>query len=154
MDLDVGENIVGAIIFFAYIVAALALTSIIVADIFLTRSNQEPAPNAKHISRRPASLYWTAALVSFSVLSWNMLSFLLVSYSRWAEEHQMITSGFYTSPTKFLEQAWYVWVWATSSSLFETFAENLLLDVRTWRRTMLTLTYHYVCNMYMSMIGK
>lgn len=156
--LNAGTNTIGAIIFFAYIVAALAFSSVIVRDILVLSSQHDSRARRNDGSRglgaRLVGICSTAALISFSVLSWNMLSFLLVAYAHWAREHNIVTSRSLMSLSGLRVQIWYVWVWATSSTLFETFAEDLLRDSKTWRWTTLSLLYHYACNMYISTTGK
>lgn len=157
-DIHAGTNTSGAVIFFAYIIAALTFTFVIVKDIFILKSALKGEDRKHGSAARPSThlvrFYSVAALVSFSVLSWNMLNFLLASYADWAKENHPTISVTSTSLRGLHTQAWYVWVWATSSTLFETFAEDLLRDANTWRWTTLSLLYHYACNIYISTTGK
>ena len=160
-----GQNIIGAILFFGYIVAALVFTGIIVLDIGRLTSapnthdcKSESIPHdvsarCSILSGRPL-LFSVAATISFAALSFNMLSFLVVSYSTWSLEHHITLSQPFRNVADIRWQLWCIWSWATNSNLFETFAKDLLSTEESRRWTVLALLYHYGWNSYMSVVGE
>jgi len=175
-----GENVPGALIFFSYIAAALVFTGLVVADIArrakgnwignLERTahswdTKSPASARKETRRATADvsgrkarqglrvLFPALALASFSVLSWNMLNFLVVSYSEWARAHDVPVTLSAGTFLRVRPQSLHVWQWSTASNLFESFAEDLLKDDKTWTFVRLALLYSYVWNVWMSFIG-
>lgn len=94
------------------------------------------------------------ALASFSVLSWNMLNFLIVSYCQWAAAHGFPIAFNAGSVLRTGPKSLHIWQWSTGSNLFESFAEDLLTDDRTWTYVRLALLYSYMWNAWMSFIGK
>ena len=162
-----GENIVGAIVFFTYIFAALAFTGFIVTDIlYLSGQRKQDAPNLRKSSRKRDAkisrgvrrtivpLCALTAFISFSVLSWNMLLFLVESYKTWAARRSLPLIVPRYDALGIRTQAWFIWSWATDSSLFQQFAEDLLLDPATWENARVALLYSYAWNLWMSMAGK
>lgn len=177
---QLGENVAGALIFFSYIAAALVFTGLIVADIARRAKgnvignfqrtarnwNTESAARARKETRRATAndsgrkvrqglrmLFPALALVSFSVLSWNMLSFLIVSYSEWAKAQDVPITLSASTFLRVRSQSLHIWQWSTGSNLFESFAEDLLKDDKTWTYVRLALLYSYVWNVWMSSIG-
>lgn len=175
-----GENVTGALIFFSYIAAALVFTGVIVADI-ARRANgnvtgnfertahswdtKSPASARKETKRATADdsgrrarqglrvLFPALALASFSILSWNMLDFLIASYSEWAKAHDVPITFNAGSFVRIRLQTLHIWQWSMGSNLFESFAEDLLRDDKTWTYVRLALLYSYVWNVWMSFIG-
>jgi len=94
------------------------------------------------------------ALASFSVTSWNMLNFLIVSYCQWAAAHSVPVAFNVGSLLRTGPKSLHIWQWSTGSNLFEWFAEDLLTDDKTWTYVRLALLYSYVWNVWMSFIGK
>lgn len=171
-----GTNIAGAVVFFTYIVAALVVTSLILRDILgirdrstklkeggqtsynknngLSGQRNKSHPGETGMRKELRILFPVAASISFAVLSWNMLNFLVVSYIDWWHNEKAPSVGHLTSISGFRQQLWSIWVWATHSSLFQTFAEDLLLNSGIRRNTRLALLYSYGWNLWMSMNGK
>lgn len=171
-----GGNVLGALIFFSYIVAALAFSILIVNDIArgtygdalrtregaTTKRNDHRPESATIIGTKRNSggirkevriIYPVLALASFSVLSWNMLNFLIVSYSAWAKTHgvqQTVAVADLAHPHRYFL---YIWQWSTESNLFQTFAEDLLASQSTWNHVRIALLYSYLWNLWMSFIG-
>lgn len=109
-------NYTGAAIFVAYIVAALVLSFTILKMIY----NRAQASIA-HIAParyRLVQVLGFCALLSFVVLSGNMLGFLIASYQAW--ETAVDTR---TLQTADLNRN--IWQWMTTSSLFLDFAKSL-----------------------------
>ncbi|ETN39347.1 uncharacterized protein HMPREF1541_05570 [Cyphellophora europaea CBS 101466] len=157
-------NLLGALIFFAYILAALVLTSIIGFDLLkLPRKGtnaKTPSPGRYH-SIRVTFLVLTATL-SFATLSFQMLSVLIQSYTRWTVTHgsvdaSMLYTGLFPGPTNLYDYALAlshsIWHWATTSTLFGDFATAILASParRIWTRAVL---YYSLCvNIWMSDAG-
>jgi hypothetical protein len=117
-------NYIGTAIFLSYIVGALALTLWI-----LTQDIAPRWSSCMHGDPRTRLLV-TAAIVSFSVLSMNMIAFLYYSYTSFLE-----TSGLGFSAEHF-------WPWMLNTNLFTTFARQLLADesVTSWAISGLLMT--------------
>lgn len=179
---QVGQNTLGAVIFFCYILAALYLTGHLIFNIIrLFSYNNKVSDNAgKHAdnsiessskkgavlkrkqedrngertSRRGWAIWFSGlAMASFAVLSWNMLNFLISSYIEWARRHAVPVSLRLTDVYEIEQFLSSIWSWATDSNLFRTFAEDLLADAQTWKHAQLALLYSYAWNIWMSMLG-
>ena len=135
-------NSTGALLFYTYILLALALTSLILRS--LCKSY-----NSLPSSSRPSSLHLYTLIVfslfSFATLSWHMSAFLVKSYISWCRKHGILvptisTLRFGLSSTDGAKIVWreakglYLWRWAASSTLFEDFAREILETTsrRTW----------------------
>lgn len=109
-------NYTGASTFVSYFVAALVLTFTILR---MTYSRAQAS-----LTNMPETRYDTVkgltfcALVSFVVLSGNMLGFLIKSYQAWA-------SAIDTQPLRVDGLLGNIWQWMTTSSLFLDFAKSL-----------------------------
>lgn len=171
-----GPNVLGALIFFSYIVAALVFTTLIIIDIralssqdidldrraksrsvgvaLSTKEKAKSIKVSKQKAKRTGWIYFpVAASASFAVLSWNMLMFLVDSYAAWTTERGLplvYTVRSMSGVSMLLQQ---IWAWSTHSTLFKTFAEHLLSTPATWQRARLVLLYSYALNMWMSLIG-
>lgn len=174
-----GQNVFGAVLFFSYIVAALVISNLIVADICTVSSSRyrasglwpEEVPALNEVSLagqkdeqvyqraignqiKSRILFPVAASISFTVLSWNMLHFLVVCYQAWTTGHGIPLFYRLRTVADLYYQSKQVWAWATDSTLFQTFAEDLLSSPGTWKRVRLSLLYSYGCNLWMSMLGE
>lgn len=133
-------NISGAMLFLAYIVAALffsfRLWTIIWKQYVSVRANLQIRERVK------ISISAGITILSFSVLSYNMLSFLILSYNDWAQRHQ-IHGNPLLEPT-LLRQ------WMSHSTLFEDFARSLVASPARslWTQLALLQTYQIVTGMY------
>lgn len=166
-----GQNVVGAILFFSYILAALFFTSYIVLSIYRIQGHKKgrQKPNygkrlhGSHSPSRRVAQIWHSdgstifcalAFTSFSILSWNMLNFLIASYSRWSSTYEPRTSLGLKSITQFHHDLNLIWSWATDSSLFQAFAEDLVSQSARWKIVRAALVYSYTWNSWMSALGK
>ena len=154
------RNVVGAVIFFSYIVAALAISGIIVYDLWsLYKARSLTSQHAQHGARRlrlQSCVLMT--LLSFSTLSYHMLSFLIDSYSKWSLQTRTALPssilgegsllGLYGTRTELQ-----IWRWATSSTLFQDFAEAIIRDPRSQFWTEKVLLYSFLWNCYMAEKG-
>lgn len=170
-DVRPGHNTIGAIIFFSYIFVALYFTSYIVLSISRIPSHSPASPKSsygkgsRHNQKGSRKVGWTwrhgafamfcaLSLVSFVVLSWNMLSFLVVSYLEWSATHGLTLPSHLDSPAQLWQHVQYVWYWATGSTLFQTFAEDLISNQSQWKVVRAALIYSYTWNSWMSTLGE
>jgi len=152
------DNVFGAIIFFSYIVAALLLTGILCNDVQKAFSNRQKKKQ-RTLQDQKAQISLSAALatLSFAVLSYHMLNFLIQSYQAWSTGS--IPSS--TSPVTFHAFRHAVrnllpsdiWAWAVNSTLFRDFAEVICNDTHHFWWTQAALIYSYAWNVYMSVEG-
>lgn len=148
-----GDNVTGALVFFGYIVAALIFSGLIGGDLVkeyhLTWERQrmegkgrKGKDSRKLLTKLQVPILAALSTLSFAILSYHMLSFLIQSYQRWA----LPESWRYVSVLK-------IWRWSTSSTLFQDFAEAINKDAsRSWW-TSLALTYTFAWNVYMAVEG-
>lgn len=170
-DIRPGHNRSGAIIFFSYIAAALYFTGCIVLSISRIPSSSPALPkpsygkgprhNQKGLRKHDwnwrhgsFSIFCALSLVSFVVLSWNMLSFLVVSYLGWTASHGLTLPSHHDNLSQLWQHARYIWFWATSSNLFQTFAEDLVSNQSRWKVVRVALIYSYTWNSWMSTLGE
>jgi hypothetical protein len=159
------ENLPGALIFFAYIAAALVFTTAILQEIRRLRRNLNSS--AKHAKTVPSGIRTTKltflvimATASFITLSYHMLNVLIQSYTSWTITHGRVdTSQIYSGlfPLSLVDYSIAltrsIWHWATTSRLFTDFATAILATNfrRIWTR--LVLLYTLSWNSWMSDTG-
>ncbi|KAL8763395.1 MAG: hypothetical protein Q9184_000783 [Pyrenodesmia sp. 2 TL-2023] len=125
------HNVAGAIIFTAYVLAALFLTSLIVLDLYKAYQAQSSL-SSKEIRRTSQQLqaFVALAVLSFSTLSYHMLSYLILSYRSWSMYRNLEPLQGLQSPTLFsgvtiLGYTARTWQWLTQSTLFHDFARTI-----------------------------
>lgn len=130
------KNVVGALIFTAYVVSALFLTGFISASLLQAYRSLNPIQKFRRAARLSLNAWLTLcitlSILSFSVLSYHMLSFLIVSYCSWAWEGGIILPsslignlGILTGLIGRGEREVLIWRWLTTSTLFENFAKDI-----------------------------
>lgn len=115
MEIDAPTNHLGALIFWAYIVAALASTGVVLNTI----KNSYLQSNGKF---KIPPLLAILAVSSFATLSYHMLSVLILSYQQWTTRHSIplgILIGSNRTPL-------HLWQWSITSSLFQDFGEAIV----------------------------
>ena len=149
------SNVFGAIIFFAYIVAAIVLSLFIVNSLCGIRSGRATTPDTGSMSTAKLQKLMALAVLSFSVLSYHMLSFLIFSYGSWANTHKIVLPEALKSiyDIRGYRNNLHIWSWATSSNLFQDFAEVICNDPQRWLWTQSVLLYSYAWNTYMAIKG-
>ena len=130
------SNIGGAVLFLSYILAALVLSTQAIFRI----SHQYNARKRTASEKRSITILSIMALVSFSTLSYNMLSFLFLSYGGYADAHS------WTVNLRDLR----LWEWMSHSSLFEDFANAIVNRPIVWWWTQLALLVSYEICLWMS----
>ena len=123
-------NIIGAIIFIAYILAALYLTALLSRDLinaFLYLPKSLRNRNGLHTQ---LLTFVSLAIGSFSVLSYHLLDYLVESYQEWATHRSielpyrlygkmgLFGPGHQRTPL-------YIWTWLKTSTLFQSFAQTI-----------------------------
>ena len=156
MSSEDGDNVSGALMFFAYIVAALFLTALVCRDLLNeyrpTRERQSAQAkdkvgkngkvNTEHDIQFQVSILAALSALSFAILSYHMLSFLVQSYQSWAPSDSLRN----VSPSR-------IWQWSIGSTLFQDFAEVINDDPDRFWWTNLALTYSLGWNIYMTVEG-
>jgi hypothetical protein len=128
------DNVLGAIIFLSYILAALGLTLLISSDL-LKAFNAFLDSKANTSHRFTLALLFAAfATISLSSLSYHMLNVLMSSYVEWAENAKIpLPQSFFGGLGNDSFSLANIWTWARSSTLFQDFAEVICNDaVRFW----------------------
>ena len=133
-------NILGTTLFLSYILLALyctfGITTSLYAKYRAAKPNLSPQ-NASHI--RTLTLF---AAASFASLSWHMLKFLLISYARWNMNRNFFGATAVTGQERgnggLVGSVW-VWDWMLSSTLFESFAKELVDDAPSSLLTQMAL---------------
>ncbi|KAK6433025.1 hypothetical protein LTR95_010797 [Oleoguttula sp. CCFEE 5521] len=124
-------NYPGAAIFWSYIVAALTLTTTILHGLYSQyRAHAPLSPQRK----RQLLSFSSLALLSFTVLSINMLNVLIQSFALWSIPRP--TLGLFSAyPAE-------IYIWSTTSTLFLDFGEAIVANSARffWTQSALLLT--------------
>lgn len=123
------NNVLGTGLFLSYTLAALCLVTILsvslyrrYAFIFSVRGRAEERGElkaARDARSRHVKIYAFLASISFAVLSYHMLNFLIESYLRWGGLRDISKAGVSVEELK---------RWMFESMLFESFARELVHD--------------------------
>lgn len=155
------NNYVGALLFWLYIMAALAFTGLITTDIWTLQSAAEASgdkipnrPNARiRQQRAKAHIFWTLSIMSFSILSFHMLYFLIDHYKNWAIVHQAeIPRDLFDVFSR--RTGLNIWKWSHTSTLFQDFAKELCENPQNYWWTSQALIFSFQWNMLMAVQGK
>ncbi|CAD0092628.1 unnamed protein product [Aureobasidium mustum] len=114
MDINADTNLSGALIFWAYIVGALACTGIVLNTIrqsYLSNGRPKIPP-----------VLATLALSSFATLSYHMLNVLILSYQQWTARHSIPLGALIGANRTPI----HLWQWSITSSLFQDFGEAIV----------------------------
>ena len=155
-------NIVGAVIFLSYILAALLFTSLIVFDIAeahsrqykVLRSHDGASRNAKFSNKQGVDRYLftlvSLAVLSFTTLSYHMMQFLIVSNLEWTTEHLTLADDNKSLPDVFAS----LWPWMKTSTLFQDFATAICRTEERFLWTQSALLLSLGWNVWMAVEGK
>ncbi len=137
-------NYSGALIFWIYILAAFFFSYMVIQSIISIRPGKDERQKTKGSDSGFIWLFGALAGLSFTTLSYNMLTVLAHSYQAWSLSHGMAAN---ISPAQ-------IWHWSTTSTLFRDFAEAIVFDsIRYfWAQSALLATL-WLC-MYMGTEGK
>jgi hypothetical protein len=150
-------NVLGAIVFFSYIVTALGLTLLILSDLSKAYGTFSRS-KANTIHRSNLILIFASfAAISLSSLAYHMLNVLIYSYAQWAADKNIALPGTFMAALKGLTNESFssnIWTWAKSTTLFQDFAEVIFNDpVRFWW-TQQALLLSIGWNTFMAIEGK
>ncbi|EME39602.1 hypothetical protein DOTSEDRAFT_56931 [Dothistroma septosporum NZE10] len=112
-------NLLGALIFWLYILLALFFTTLVLHTII--RQTSTPPALQSHVA-----IFSFLAVASFATLSFNMLHVLIQSYILWSA--QTDTIGLLREPISLAK----VWTWSSCSTLFRDFGEAIVADERRY----------------------
>lgn len=151
----VDSNVVGALLFYLYMVAAILLTGLIALDLLRAyRQLQHATLVGRGQSRNSTILVLMGlAVLSFCSLSYHMLDFLIQSYRSWALSHIVVSRRDqpvrYATPKDWADMmALRVWNWSVESNLFQDFGEAICNGPQRFWWTELALLYSYGWNLY------
>lgn len=114
MVIEEQHNLFGGLIFWSYIIAALAFTSIVLKTLHDIQPAKIRTGNEK---KDNVALFSGLAAVSFTTLSYNMLNVLFDSYTVWAHHRSLSLAD--TSATS-------IWRWSITSTLFQDFGNAIV----------------------------
>lgn len=156
MPLDndsVATNLAGSIIFWSYIVAALAATA---RALVYIRKDAVIAPSSPAISRARRVFSWLA-LCSFTCLSYHMMNVLILSYSQWSVARHLRIPTCLIGHGCLLGKSGTsldLWQWSTTSTLFQDFGDALVLNNARWAWSSASLALTFVNVAYMCIAGE
>ena len=148
-------NILGAVIFLSYVVAALVFTGIIVYQL-IKKYASLPEQDAEKINSK-LRIFSCLSALSFSVLSYNMLHFLITRYQAWTASELGKGLSFHNASNQLVflrkETLFGLWDWLRHSHLFEDFATTICLTKARYLWTVLALLMTMRWNLYMNIEG-
>ncbi|KAL9600135.1 MAG: hypothetical protein Q9219_003391 [cf. Caloplaca sp. 3 TL-2023] len=154
------SNVTGAVIFIAYVLAALFLTSWIVLDLYRAfRSRPQLFSNGSRRVSKQLQVVVALAVLSFSILSYHMLNYLIHSHRNWAEskahatqprlrpsDHRFDMSNLGSVPS--------LWQWLTESTLFHDFARTICQNSANFWWTLQALIVSMASALFISIEGE
>ena len=160
MERETIRNTTGAIIFTAYVIAALLLTAILCRDLvnafFLDLPKSLRNRDGLHNRIR---VFACLSILSFSLLSYHMTDYLIVSYERWANERKIaLPDRLYGKrglfgPMENQRVPLLIWEWLTTSTLFQDFAQTICQSRENFWWTQQALFITMAWSVYMSVEG-
>merc|ERR1712093_732142 len=129
---DWQENLVGAVIFMSYIAAALFFTSRVVGRI-RRQYKSHSATAGRGESTKDMNVFVVLACISFIITSYNMLSFLFLSFSHYCKAHGRPSPSFANASLEAASDALpLIWDWISHSNLFEDFVQAIVKTPQGW----------------------
>ncbi|KAH6629171.1 hypothetical protein C7974DRAFT_412990 [Boeremia exigua] len=153
------NNYIGSTLFISYIVAALYLTATISYSLYTkytnvfhsgsssspSNSKQKATEAVKNARARHIKIYTALALISFTSISWHMLSFLITSFLDW---NNYLPRNIFTALSDHAPQKLKTWMLETS--LFNSFAVQLVADGESAIWTQLALLATWAWNLWLA----
>ena len=152
------SNTIGAIVFIFYVLDAIVLTALLSRDLvkewlYLPKRMR----NDEKLQNR-LQAFTALAFLSFSVLSYHMLDYLVESYEAWAQDRNIaLPSQFYGKGGLFgpsqQRAPLHIWTWLRTSTLFHDFARSICEPSQHfwWSQQALLATMSW--NLYLSIEG-
>jgi hypothetical protein len=146
------DNVVGALLFYAYMIAALGLTGLNCKNLcrdYSRCSLSRAQPKGKNNGQTPTQRSWRVPAlmilsgISFVTLSHHMLNFLIQSYHA---HYPAYSLNDVSLPN--------IWRWSVESTLFRDFTEIICNDPRRFLWTNAALAHSLGWNMYMAFEGE
>jgi hypothetical protein len=148
-------NYLGTTLFLSYIFLALILTSYITITLFqryqstitfpLIASSTPPPRQIRDVRARHVKIYASLASISFAMLSYHMLNFLITNYGHWSGgAARMLRSWEGISRDVFVLKQWML-----NSTLFEHFARELVDDGPSTVWMQVSVLGTWFCSMWM-----
>ncbi|KAI9654302.1 MAG: hypothetical protein M1831_005467 [Alyxoria varia] len=149
-------NYLGAFLFISYVVAALLVTGKLVWSLRVNYRNMSHAAWENPAIRGFIALFTMMSVLSFGLLSFNMLSFLVESHGKFGSAQSKFKIPFITSTKRAVSDSYggSIWNWMTSSSLFFDFASQLLNSPSAFEWSEKALTLTMMSMLYMGAAGK
>jgi len=144
-------NYLGASIFISYIIAALVLVYLISGELDARYRRLVAQKKGNASQWKQFKLFVTLSSISFAVLSWNMLHFLITSYNAWSA--RQVSALLHTS-TSYVDLAVSVWQWTIHSTLFLDFARSLCASQSGYWWVMQALMATMTTNVIMQSAGR
>ena len=153
------SNVTGATIFVGYVLAALCLSTLIVLDLYQSYKIQSNLSSSS--TRAPSvfsrlQIFLALAVLSFSTLSYHMLSYLIYMYNQW-----VITNDpeVFPGPSNLLtlstmQASRQIWKWLTESALFLNFAETICKNSANFWWTQQALFVSMASALFISIEGE
>jgi hypothetical protein len=148
-------NVVGTTLFLSYIFLALSGTISIVLSLYrqyVSISSIKPGEKKEDAQlkaiqdarKRHIKIYAFLASLSFATLSYHMLSFLIASYNQWASDKWLLIRTPHPE---------HLMGWMRDSTLFETFAQQLVGDPASTVWTQISVLATWFWNVWMAAKG-
>ena len=123
-------NTTGAIVFVLYVVAALVITGFPCTNLVNTYLYLPKALYQKHGLQQNVQIFAGLATLSFSVLSYHMMDYLIESYQQWANDRTIGLPDQLYGKGGLLGSAsertpLFIWTWLKTSTLFYSFAQTI-----------------------------
>ena len=153
------KNVIGAVIFLSYILAALLLTAFICRDLIRQYLSLPKSLWNKKDLHAQLRAFASLTLLSFTVLSYHMIDFLLESYQQWAIDRDielplriygkagLFGSSLHRTPI-------YPWSWMKSSTLFQDFARSICEPQGHFWWTSQALLFTLAWSVFLSLEGR
>lgn len=146
------HNVAGATIFVGYVLSALLFTTLIVSDLYQAYHSKSKS-SVKQVPHNHLQIFVALAVLSFSTLSYHMLSYLIHSYQDWAlsASIETIRNPLDLFSAVGLES---IWRWLIESTLFKDFAETICKNSANFWWTQQALLVTMASALFVSIEGK
>lgn len=142
-------NYLGASIFISYIIAALILTYLITGELDTVYRRVLARKQGSSPQWRQFKTFVALSSISFGVLSWNMLNFLITSYNAWSSKQRPAVAS-----SSHFELGVSIHQWTIHSTLFLDFARSLCATQSGYWWVMQALMATMTTNVIMQAGGK
>lgn len=151
------SNVTGAVVFVAYVLAALLLTTFLIYSLVTTYLSLDSV--YERVIHKKLQILAFISCISFGVLSYNMLSYLIISYQASAtardiplpgSPHDLIKAFSYSSSGPQM----HLWQWLKTSTLFKDFAQTMCAGTGAFFWTGQALVITMAWSIFMSVEGR